>query len=407
MRNPEQESRKKPKKTGTFSADDAVKKKQYQYHFITVAVVIFLAVVVYIFDGVRGEGGGASVQGLNTDTPAAGSVRMGRTKRENVAIAQDYNTREERRRKASSSSFDWFDNEPASKSNMGDVSSSTSQQSDEQRLAKAVERSDEIMRSFSEGGGAQRSGGGARGYSAASSVSSQASSSMSPSEEYMAKRRDEMEQRKKEQMDYLERMAAASSADGRQKTAVKKDEKREKAPEVKVDERERKKGFYSLQGEDVAKTSNIRAVVHGEHQNIKSGATVKLRLLDNIKIGETKIPKNTFLYGILSFSGNRAKITISNINYNNNIVPFRGTIYDKDGFEGIAMPENVVDNTVRQAGASAISSTDINISSPSSMISSGVNAVGSVIKSAVSGSVKEGKVSISTNYQVTIKPVEN
>ena len=111
------------------------------------------------------------------------------------------------------------------------------------------------------------------------------------------------------------------------------------------------KGFYSLQGQKREKSQNIRAVVHGEHKDLRAGSVVKLRLLDEADLDGYHIPRNTFVYGTLSFSGNRAQITIENINMDNNIIPFKGVIYDKDGFQGIYVPDNKVSETAQQAGA--------------------------------------------------------
>lgn len=93
-------------------------------------------------------------------------------------------------------------------------------------------------------------------------------------------------------------------------------------------------GFYGLESPAPAAT-DIRAVVHGEHRNVERGAIVKLRLLDNIVINGTTIPANTFLYGQLGFASCRATIRIENVQYGGVVYPFVGTIYDKDGFEGL------------------------------------------------------------------------
>lgn len=163
------------------------------------------------------------------------------------------------------------------------------------------------------------------------------------------------------------------------------------------------KGFYSLQGQKREKSQNIRAVVHGEHKDLRAGSVVKLRLLDEADLDGYHIPRNTFVYGTLSFSGNRAQITIENINMDNNIIPFKGVIYDKDGFQGIYVPDNKVSETAQQAGADMVSAVDVAVSG-TSFLTSPVNAVGNAIQGVATASIREPKISISTNYQVTIKP---
>ncbi len=160
-------------------------------------------------------------------------------------------------------------------------------------------------------------------------------------------------------------------------------------------------GFYGLE-EPTTPSSDIRAVVHGEHRNLSRGAIVKLRLLDAIEINHTVIPANTFLYGQLSFTSCRAIIRIQNIQYHNAVYPFEGTIYDKDGFEGLYVPDNKIDEATRKAGSQALANANLRLPA-TSVISSAANAVVGAVQSVAQQSVAEQKINISSNYLVTIK----
>lgn len=160
-------------------------------------------------------------------------------------------------------------------------------------------------------------------------------------------------------------------------------------------------GFYGLQ-EATAASTDIRAVVHGEHRNLERGAIVKLRLLDDILINGTLIPANTFLYGKLGFAACRATIRIQNIQYQQTVYPFEGTIYDKDGFEGLYVPDNRIDEATRKAGSQALGNVDLRIPSVS-FIASAANAAVSAVQSVAQQAVGEQKINISSNYLVTIK----
>ncbi len=161
-------------------------------------------------------------------------------------------------------------------------------------------------------------------------------------------------------------------------------------------------GFYGLESEQNPARA-IRAVVHGEHAHLGRGGIVKLRLLDDIQIQTTRIPAGTFLYGRLSFASCRALIHIENVQYQNAIYPFRGTIYDKDGFEGLYVPDNRVDEATRKAGSQALSNMNVRIPS-ASLVASAANAALGAVQSVAQSSVSEQKISISSNYLVTIKP---
>lgn len=163
------------------------------------------------------------------------------------------------------------------------------------------------------------------------------------------------------------------------------------------------KGFYGITEDESDFKPDIRALVHGEYKNIKTGAVVKFRIIDEFTINGIYIPKNTFLYGQLSFRSGRAMIHIENIQYNNMIIPFNASIYDQDGFEGLYTPDNMTDDAKRKMANDVISSTNLNLSGGIPFVTSATNAVTSAIKSISQSVVREKKLSISSNYQVNIR----
>jgi hypothetical protein len=167
--------------------------------------------------------------------------------------------------------------------------------------------------------------------------------------------------------------------------------------------KQKNKGFYGLTEKDIDFKPDIRALVHGEYKNIKTGAIVKFRIIDEFTINGINIPKNTFLFGQLSFRSGRAMINIENIQYNNMIIPFRASIYDQDGFEGLYTPDNMTDEAKRKMANDVIASTNLNVSGGIPFVTGATNAVTSAIKSISQSSVRDKKLSISSNYQVNIR----
>lgn len=164
-----------------------------------------------------------------------------------------------------------------------------------------------------------------------------------------------------------------------------------------------KKGFYSVCDEDETYKSDIRALVHGEYKNISTGAVVKFRIIDEFTINGIHIPKNTFLYGQVSFRSGRAIINIENIQHKNKIIPFQASIYDQDGFEGLYTPDNMTDEAKRKVANDVIASTDLNISGGIPIVTSATNAITSAIKSVSQSAIRDKKLNISSNYQVNIR----
>jgi conjugative transposon TraM protein len=153
-------------------------------------------------------------------------------------------------------------------------------------------------------------------------------------------------------------------------------------------------------------------VVHGAQKNLTTNSIVKLRLLDPLTINGVVVPKNSFVYGRVSFSDSRMQITVDNINYRDNVLPFRGQIYDKDGFRGIYVPDNAIADAGKEGKSSTVDDQNTDFSTrhaSTSLVGVGVTAVNSLgraAKKAISKSASKTRVNIAANYLITIREVE-
>ena len=147
--------------------------------------------------------------------------------------------------------------------------------------------------------------------------------------------------------------------------------------------------------------------VHGTHKNLTVNSPVKLRLLEPLKIGDVTIPRNSFIYGKVAFAESRLLINIDNVSYQNSVLPFKGEVVDaEDGNRGIYVPDNGVDEAMKESQAGAVSETpSINArgGSVSGIATRIAERTGGAIKNAVVKSVGKNKVSISENYMVKIR----
>lgn len=171
---------------------------------------------------------------------------------------------------------------------------------------------------------------------------------------------------------------------------------------------QQKNGFRTLGGSSspMVVKGRIRAVIHGEQKNVTESSQIKLRILDPIVIENFTIPRNTIIFGMASFSENRVNIDIENIAFENNIYPFRGRIYDQDGFLGIYIPDNLVNDAKTEASSETVSSADINFNGLTGIVSSGANAIVNATKNVVNGSIRRTKVTLPANYKLIIKTDE-
>ena len=133
----------------------------------------------------------------------------------------------------------------------------------------------------------------------------------------------------------------------------------------------------------------IHVVVNGD-QVVKTFSRLEMRLARPALINNELLPKNTYLYGFVSFKPNRTMIEITNINHQ----PVNLKAYDlQDGNEGIY----VVNNFQTEASKAVMDDAVNEINIPA------VPSVG-VLKKVFQRSNKNVKVTITNNYKLILKP---
>ena len=127
-------------------------------------------------------------------------------------------------------------------------------------------------------------------------------------------------------------------------------------------------GFFGLADDpdsSAATDRTILAAVHAD-QSVLSGAIVKLRLLQDIFIGEQRIPANSFIYGPATIAGERVNIQLTNATYNGKIFPLALKVYDAtDGLEGIYVPGMITRDVVKENMSQSVGGLNIGTLDPS------------------------------------------
>lgn len=170
---------------------------------------------------------------------------------------------------------------------------------------------------------------------------------------------------------------------------------------------EKKSGFTNPLARKSSKAHDIRAVVHGEHKNLTTNSKVKLRLLDPMTIDGVTIPASGHIYAKVSFSDGRIQLSVDNVNYENQILPFKGDIYDADGSRGLLVPDNAISDAGKETADGSLSSANTNIPSGKSRFGvAGISLIQNAVdgaKNAVGKQNRAIKVNISADYKVTIR----
>ena len=147
-------------------------------------------------------------------------------------------------------------------------------------------------------------------------------------------------------------------------------------------------------------------------QTVMVGSTLKMQLAENCLTDDgQRIRKGTPVYGeVTAIDGERVIVKIGTININNNILPFKKTVYSRDAIEGIYVPGNPKSDVAKDAGAAATSGANANISGGfdmgSQLVAGAANSVISATKSAASKNIRKVKVTIKTNYRILLKETE-
>jgi len=152
---------------------------------------------------------------------------------------------------------------------------------------------------------------------------------------------------------------------------------------------------------DWYRANAIQAVIH-EDQEIVTGSVIKLRLLDSISVKGNLIPKNEFLYGVASVSGERLKIHIPTLRYRNSILTVSLSAFDLDGLEGLYIPGAITRDASKSGADDAIQSMQLMTLDPSfsaQAASAGIQAA----KGLFHKKVRQVRVKVKAGYQMLLR----
>lgn len=162
-------------------------------------------------------------------------------------------------------------------------------------------------------------------------------------------------------------------------------------------------GFFDIDDHGNAGSdlhASIPAVVQAT-QTVTSGATIKLRITDDIFIDGVLIPQNTFVYGACSVEGDRLKISLTGIRFHNNVFPVSLSVYDLDALEGIRIPDAIGREASKEGADRGIQSVELTTLDPSvgaQAASAGLEAA----KGLFSKKVRLVRVTVKAGYPILL-----
>lgn len=167
-------------------------------------------------------------------------------------------------------------------------------------------------------------------------------------------------------------------------------------------------GFHTAVGEAPAEISRntIKACVHGD-QTITSGQSVRLRLLEAMRVGKYVLPRNTLITGEGSIKGERLDIEILQVEHNGTIIPVELTVHDNDGQAGIFIPGSMEASAAKEMAANLGQNLGTSISITNQ--SAGDQLLSEVGRGAIQGvsqyiskKMREEKVHLKSGYTLML-----
>lgn len=166
-------------------------------------------------------------------------------------------------------------------------------------------------------------------------------------------------------------------------------------------------GFHTAVGEASKQTARntIKACVHGD-QTITSGQSVRLRLMEDMRVGKHVLPRNTLITGEGSIKGERLDIEILQVEHNGTIIPVELTVHDNNGQAGIFIPGSMEASAVKEMAANLGQNLGTSISITNQ--SAGDQLLSEVGRGAIQGvsqyiskKMREEKVHLKSGYTLS------
>ncbi|HEU5164151.1 MAG TPA: conjugative transposon protein TraM [Chitinophagaceae bacterium] len=145
----------------------------------------------------------------------------------------------------------------------------------------------------------------------------------------------------------------------------------------------------------------IQAVIH-EDQSLVNGSVVKLRLLNDVYVNGSLIPKGNFVFGIASMNAERLKVEINSIRCNQSLYPVKLEVYDIDGLAGIYIPGAITRDVAKQSADNSLQLMELSTMDPSLKAQAAAAGIGAA-KNLLIKKTKMVKVFVKAGYKVLLK----
>jgi len=226
-----------------------------------------------------------------------------------------------------------------------------------------------------------------------------------PMQQPAVKEKDPMELFKA-QMAYMDSISKASDPEYKaeqQRIAAqnKADELHKQQPKLAVHKESNASAVFNtlLPGK---KEEFITAIID-ENVTGYSGSRIRLRLLEDIRVGQTPVKKGTYLFALITgFGDQRVSLSVQSIFLEGKILPVKLELYDTDGLPGLYVPGSAFREFTKDLGGNSMQGVNLqgNSANANQFLMSSFDKVFQSTSSAIANLIRKNKAKIKYNSYV-------
>lgn len=134
-----------------------------------------------------------------------------------------------------------------------------------------------------------------------------------------------------------------------------------------------------------------------------AGSRVRIRLMEDMMVGEVRVPNGSFLYAMVSgFSDQRIKLSIVSVHFAGKILPVKLEVYDLDGLAGLYVPSSFFREFSKNIGGESIQGVPVSSASGQQFLMSTVDRLFQSTSSAISGLLKKNRAKVKYSTYVLL-----
>lgn len=170
-------------------------------------------------------------------------------------------------------------------------------------------------------------------------------------------------------------------------------------------------GFNTISSKpNFCQVNTIKACINNDQVLIfdqSNTQTVTLRLLENVRVQEIYIPRNTLIIAEAKLEGERLQLTVKNIQYADKSIPVFVNVLDINGQKGIYVPFSIEANSAKDIAGNLSGNvgTSINVGNGNA----GQQLLADVSRGVIQGAtsylnkkIKVVKVTLKSNYKILL-----